>query len=133
MTHVGFVVLTGVVWLERLGEAVSQGDVVSFIGIDKASVSLAVTGLLRKGLVARSFHPADGRAHRICADSSRALARQGIQDARHDNERFFEAIQERENELNSLLRNASANNPIPTDLQQARLPGPISRGRPRLP
>jgi len=113
VTHVGFVVLTGTLWLEVRGGPVSQKDIVSFTGIDKASVSLAVAALLKKGLVVRSADPADARAHRISVtEAGKSLAVQGIQDAREDNDRFFQAIQDQEGELNTMLRAlATANTP----------------------
>jgi DNA-binding MarR family transcriptional regulator len=123
VTHVGFVVLTGALWLEVRGGPVSQKEIASFIGIDKASVSLAVAVLLKKGLVERSSDPADGRAHRISVTKDgKSLALQGIADAREDNDRFFQAIQDKETELNTLLRAlAAANNPTTTtDHPEAR-------------
>lgn len=116
VTHVGFVVLTGALWLEARGGPVSQKDICSFTGVDKASVSLAITALLKKGLIERSSNAADGRAHRISVSKEgKSLAAQGIQEAREDNHRFFKAIRAQEAELNTALRTlVAANNPTRT-------------------
>ena len=62
LTHVQFVLLAGIVWLEAKGEELSQVKLAEHAQTDIMMTSQVVRALEKKELITRSQHPRDTRA-----------------------------------------------------------------------
>lgn len=62
VTHVQFVLLAGLAWLEHRGEAPTQVRLAGFCRTDAMMTSQVVRAIERSGLVERRRHPTDSRA-----------------------------------------------------------------------
>ena len=65
LTHVQFVLLASIVWLEDQGKEVNQAILSKQASIDKMMVSDVVRTLEKKELIERKAKPSDGRAFLI--------------------------------------------------------------------
>ncbi len=62
ITHVQFVLLAGLAWLEHRGEAPTQVRLAAFCRTDAMMTSQVVRAIEAAGLVQRQRHPSDSRA-----------------------------------------------------------------------
>lgn len=65
LTHLQFIILATIEWLERSGEVPSQARLANFTLFDRVMISKVVTLLIKKGLVDRAAHPAIAKAKRV--------------------------------------------------------------------
>jgi DNA-binding MarR family transcriptional regulator len=75
LTHLQFILLATIDWLERSGEVPSQARLANFTLFDRMMISKVLTLLTQKGLVERDTHPSIPKAKRVdlTADGRRAL------------------------------------------------------------
>lgn len=65
LTHVQFVLLAGLAWLEGQGRAPTQAQLAAFCKTDEMMTSQVVRALEREGLIERRRHPSDTRARQL--------------------------------------------------------------------
>jgi DNA-binding MarR family transcriptional regulator len=92
LTHAQFVLLMGVVWLEKQGEPVSQRRLAHFARADAMMTSEIVRALVGRRLIARKDDPRDRRAFQLQATpTGRALALRALRRVEDVDGRFFQA------------------------------------------
>jgi len=76
LTHLQFILLATIDWLERAGEVPSQARLANFTLFDRMMISKVLALLTEKGLIARDRHPTVVKAKRVdlTAAGRRALA-----------------------------------------------------------
>jgi DNA-binding MarR family transcriptional regulator len=62
LTHVQFVLLAGVSWLEKSGAPITQANLARFVRVDEMMTSQVLRTLEKRGSVLRQTHPSDSRA-----------------------------------------------------------------------
>jgi len=93
LTHVQFVLLVSVTWLEDAGVDVTQVRLAAHAKTDIMMTSKVVRTLEQKGLVTRQTHPTDTRAKAIgVTQAGRALAIQSIQVVEQADRQFFAVL-----------------------------------------
>ena len=65
LTHVQFVLLAGLMWLEEAGETVTQKRLATHATLDVMMTSEVLRTLEGKGLLERLEHPSDARAKQL--------------------------------------------------------------------
>ncbi len=65
LTHLQFILLATIDWLERSGEVPSQARLASFTLFDRVMISKVLTLLARKDLIVRAAHPSIPKAKRV--------------------------------------------------------------------
>ncbi|HEY3917570.1 MAG TPA: hypothetical protein VGL83_07240 [Stellaceae bacterium] len=77
LTHLQFILLATIDWLERSGEVPSQARLANFTLFDRVMISKVLALLAQKGLIARDTHPtvAKGKRVDLTAAGRHALAR----------------------------------------------------------
>jgi len=77
LTHLQFILLATIDWLERAGEVPSQARLANFTLFDRVMISKVLALLAQKGLIARDAHPTVAKAKRVDLTSAghQALAR----------------------------------------------------------
>ena len=65
ITHVQFILLAGLAWLQQREGAVSQSRLAQFCKTDPMMTSQVVRSLEDQGLLVRAVHPADKRARQL--------------------------------------------------------------------
>lgn len=65
LTHVQFVLLAGLAWLEGQGRAPTQAQLAVFCKTDEMMTSQVVRAMEREGLIERRRHPSDTRARQL--------------------------------------------------------------------
>lgn len=97
LTHVQFVLLASVWWLNHRGERPSQVELATFAGTDVKMTSQVVRSLERKGQIERETDPSDTRALRLHVTASGArLAPQAIDAVEAVDTTFFRGVREAE-------------------------------------
>jgi len=79
LTHLQFILLGTIDWLERSGEVPSQARLANFTLFDRMMISKVLALLAKKGLITRDTHPSIPKAKRV--DLTKA-GRQALQRAR---------------------------------------------------
>lgn len=105
LTHVQFVLLAGIVWLNQKGESVTQAAVAAHAKTDVMMTSKVLRTLEQRGLVKRNPHAKDTRAKSLTTTSQgEQLFKEAIKIVdRIDNE-FFEVSGCQLKEFNKCLR-----------------------------
>jgi len=77
LTHLQFILLATIDWLERAGEVPSQARLANFTLFDRVMISKVLTLLAQKGLIMRDAHPTVAKAKRVDLTTAgrQALAR----------------------------------------------------------
>jgi DNA-binding MarR family transcriptional regulator len=65
LTHLQFILLATIDWLERAGEVPSQARLANFTLFDRVMISKVLTLLAQKGLIMRDTHPTVAKAKRV--------------------------------------------------------------------
>ncbi|MEQ9812497.1 MAG: MarR family winged helix-turn-helix transcriptional regulator [Azospirillaceae bacterium] len=65
ITHVQFILMAGLAWLQQREGAVSQSRLAQFCKTDPMMTSQVVRSLEEQGLMMRTLHPADKRARQL--------------------------------------------------------------------
>ena len=65
LTHLQFILLATIAWLERAGEVPSQARLANFTLFDRIMISKVLALLDKKGLIARATHPSIAKAKRV--------------------------------------------------------------------
>ncbi len=95
LTHVQFVLLTSLWWLERHGGPPSQQRLAEQAGTDPMMTSQVLRKLEERGLVTRAPDPQDARARLLgVTDAGRAVLKGALVDVEEADERFFAAYPE---------------------------------------
>jgi DNA-binding MarR family transcriptional regulator len=77
LTHLQFILLATIDWLQRAGEVPSQARLANLTLFDRVMISKVLTLLAQKGLIMRDAHPTVAKAKRVDLTSAgrQALAR----------------------------------------------------------
>lgn len=94
ITHVQFVIMAGLAWLERNGSQITQIHLAHHARIDPMMTSQVVRTLVDKGLIERSLHPEDKRAWHVAltADGQR-VTQEAVQLVEAADAAFFLPLQ----------------------------------------
>jgi len=65
LTHLHFILLATIDWLERAGEVPSQARLANFTLFDRVMISKVLSLLVQKGLIMRDAHPTVAKAKRV--------------------------------------------------------------------
>jgi DNA-binding MarR family transcriptional regulator len=96
ITHVQFVLLASVAWLEDSGKLVSQAFLSRHAHTDVMMTSQVVRTLEEKGLLTRAVHPTDTRARAVSLTAEgRKVAQQAFTVVETVDEQFFLGLGER--------------------------------------
>ena len=105
LTHVQFVLLASLAWLEHDGAAVSQVQLAQQAQTDLMMTSQVVRTLQVKGLIERNRQPHDSRANALTLTATGStLIRRALPVVETVDEEFFSALKEGRSELVDLLR-----------------------------
>ena len=89
LTHVQFVLLASLTWLEQ-GEPITQRQLADHAATDPMMTSQVLRALERRGLVRREPHPVDGRANAVVATGEGvALANRAVKAVEACDRAFF--------------------------------------------
>ena len=92
LTHVQFVLLAGLAWLDRGGAVVTQVELARHAGTDVMMTSQVLRALESRGLVERRPHPEDRRARSLAVTAEgRALALRAVPRVEAVDAAFFAA------------------------------------------
>ncbi len=104
LTHVQFVLLASLAWLERDGEPTSQVRLARHAKLDVTMTSQVLRTLEKKNLVVRGVHPRDPRAKVIALTPvGRALATKAVPAVDEADGRFFSSSSRDGAEINGIL------------------------------
>lgn len=93
ITHVQFVLLANVAWLENSGKLVSQATLSRHARTDVMMTSQVVRTLEEKGLLTRTVHPTDTRARVVSLTAEgRRVAQQAMHVVETADEQFFQEL-----------------------------------------
>jgi len=93
ITHVQFVLLASVAWLEQSGAAISQTRLSRHARTDIMMTSQVVRTLEEKGFVARAAHPTDSRARAVSlTPAGREVAERAFAVVERADEQFFQEL-----------------------------------------
>lgn len=99
LTHVRFVLLASLAWLES-EEAITQRRLAEHAAVDVMMTSQALRALERDGLIERAEHPTDARARALRTTATgRALAQRALRVVERCDEEFFSALATRPDRL----------------------------------
>lgn len=118
ITHVQFVLLAGVAWMENSEQLVSQASLSRHAHTDIMMTSQVVRTLETKGLLTRSVHPTDTRARVVSlTEEGRRIAQQALQVVESADELFFGEPGAQTSTLVELMRRliAAQIQPAPTE------------------
>ena len=105
LTHVQFVILASIDLLVQEGESPTQIDVCRFAALDVNMTSQVVRSLEERGLVVRTKHPKDGRAHQLALTPEGLKLRDDAKQVfRPSSNAFFEPLGEDLQTLTTLLK-----------------------------
>ncbi len=92
LTHVQFVLLASLTWLESEGP-ISQRQLADHAATDPMMTSQVVRALQARGLISRSPHPDDGRAQMLAVTpEGEALANRAVAAVEQCDRDFFEPL-----------------------------------------
>jgi DNA-binding MarR family transcriptional regulator len=93
ITHVQFVLLVSVAWLENSDKLVSQASLSRHAHTDVMMTSQVVRTLEEKGLLTRAVHPTDTRARVVSLTAEgRTVAQQAVAVVESADEQFFREL-----------------------------------------
>ncbi|MHB8560946.1 MAG: MarR family winged helix-turn-helix transcriptional regulator [Thermoplasmataceae archaeon] len=93
LTHVQFVLLTAVEWLNNAKIPATQKEVSRFANTDVMMTSQVIRALERKGLIIRAEHPTDTRAYLLQVTSQgHQLDLKALELVEFADENFFKAL-----------------------------------------
>jgi DNA-binding MarR family transcriptional regulator len=93
ITHVQFVLLVSVAWLENSDKLVSQASLSRHAHTDVMMTSQVVRTLEEKGLLTRAMHPTDTRARVVSLTAEgRKVAQQAVTVVEAADEQFFREL-----------------------------------------
>lgn len=105
ITHVQFVLLASVDWLEQAGTVVTQAALARHAHTDIMMTSQVVRTLEEKGLLTRTTHPTDTRAKVVSLTTAgRQVAQRAIHVIETVDEQFFQGLGEQASTLVSLMQ-----------------------------
>lgn len=105
ITHVQFVLLASLAWLEDAGELVTQAGLSRHAHTDLMMTSQVVRALEGKGLFTRAAHPTDARAKVVSLTAEgREVASRGFRVVEAADEEFFQALDGHVSTLPRLMR-----------------------------
>ncbi|WP_394940616.1 MarR family winged helix-turn-helix transcriptional regulator [Psychromicrobium sp. YIM B11713] len=103
LTHVQFVLLASVVWLEPHG-VITQRKLADHADTDPMMTSEVIRTLEKKGLVSRVAHPTDSRARSVSpTEAGRELARQATAVVEAVDTEYFSALRDQRNDFTQML------------------------------
>lgn len=103
LTHVQFVLLAGVWWLNKQGELPNQLSAARHAGTDVKMTSQVLRKLEEKGLLIREVDPADTRAKRMrLTERGQELAVRAIAEVEAADAAFFQVLPDQEQLLRTL-------------------------------
>ena len=106
LTHVQFVLLAGVGWLESKSEIITQDKLANQSKTDPMMTSQVVRTLEKKGLITRKINPNDKRKILLTTtDNGRVLLNNAIKVVEKTDKEFFKKIAGLENDFCSILNN----------------------------
>ena len=96
LTHVQFVLLAGVCWLETENENVTQIQLSKHAKTDPMMTSQVLRTLEKGGLITRKPHPTDTRSLCLLTTAKgKTLVRKGIKVVEEVDEKFFSPLEKR--------------------------------------
>lgn len=96
LTHVQFVLLASLTWLQDKQDTVTQKDVADLAATDPMMTSQVLRTLEAKNLIRRAPHPHDGRAKSLKPTTEGVtVANQAIQTVEETDAEFFGALEDR--------------------------------------
>jgi DNA-binding MarR family transcriptional regulator len=103
LTHVQFVLLASLTWLNQDGP-VTQRELADHVATDPMMTSQVLRGLERRGLVRRAPHPDDGRAWALSVTPrGRALANRAVVAVEACDDAFFDVLGKNKRSLTQAL------------------------------
>jgi DNA-binding MarR family transcriptional regulator len=104
LTHVQFVLLAGVEWLNYNQENVTQVQLASHAKADVMMTSNVVRSLEKKGLITRETHPTDTRAKCLAlTEAGREVLLKTVKIVDQIDSNFFSVLDDRDSIFNALL------------------------------
>ncbi len=104
LTHVQFVLLAGIAWLESPSDCVTQARLAHHAKTDPMMTSQVVRTLEGRGLVERHQHPTDTRARALRATpEGKALAADALKVVEEVDREFFSVLGSDVSQFHSLL------------------------------
>jgi DNA-binding MarR family transcriptional regulator len=104
ITHVQFVLLASVAWLEQTEQLVSQATLSRHARTDIMMTSQVVRTLEKKGLLTRTIHPTDTRAKVVSLTAEgREVARRAMAVVEEADDQFFQELGEQAPTFLSLM------------------------------
>lgn len=104
ITHVQFVLLASVAWLEQMEQLVSQATLSRHAHTDIMMTSQVVRTLEEKGLLTRTIHPTDTRAKVVSLTAEgREVARRAVAVVEEADDQFFQELGEQAPTFLSLM------------------------------
>jgi len=104
ITHVQFVLLASVAWLEQREKVVSQATLSRHARTDIMMTSQVVRTLEEKGLLTRTVHPTDTRAKVVSLTAEgREVARRAMAVVEDADDQFFQELGEQASTFLSLM------------------------------
>jgi DNA-binding MarR family transcriptional regulator len=104
ITHVQFVLLASVAWLEQMEQLVSQATLSRHARTDIMMTSQVVRTLEEKGLLTRTIHPTDTRAKVVSLTAEgREVARRAVAVIEEADDQFFQELGEQAPTFLSLM------------------------------
>ena len=112
LTHAQFVVLAGIAWLSRDGEAPTQARLSRHARTDAMMTSQILRTLVAKGYVERGADPSDRRAKNLSlTQNGRKIAERSVRLVEAADQEFFDALEGGTEKMAAYLRQLLAANP----------------------
>ena len=104
LTHMQFVLMSGLSWLAGRDKTVTQIMLASHANVDVMMASNVIRTLARKNLVERKKHPSDARAQQLLlSEQGVALLKRAIDQVEQNDTVFFEGVQAEQADLHKAL------------------------------
>jgi DNA-binding MarR family transcriptional regulator len=111
LTHVQFVLLASLGWLEKSEEAISQAKLARHAHTDVMMTSQVLRALEAKGLCQRTAHPNDARALRVMlTEEGRRMVEQSVPVVEAADARFFAGLGEQGKQFARMMGQLIAEN-----------------------
>jgi len=105
ITHVQFVLLASIAWLENTEKLLSQATLARHAHTDIMMTSQVVRTLEGKGFLTRTAHPTDSRAKVVAlTEEGRAIAQQAMSVVEAMDDQFFQVLGEQSPTLVGLMK-----------------------------